>query len=73
MIKKLKQWSQKRAVKKSCISVRQSLLFFGFDVSNLTDEELIERTNTVGRAIAKAGITVEEAGNALIAMNKELI
>lgn len=45
--------------------IRGHFAFFGFDVSDLTDEELEAGILEASRRIGNAGVTVEEAGRAL--------
>ncbi|KKN18271.1 hypothetical protein LCGC14_0957600 [marine sediment metagenome] len=65
MFQKLKKYIRKRAVRKAFDNVRSHLLFFGCDVSHLSDEELIERIHIMHKVIASAGLTVKEASEAL--------
>jgi len=55
------------------LEFRSNALLFGFDVNNYTDEEIIEMVNTAGKEIAKCGISVKEAGDALSQLSRSMI
>ncbi len=46
-------------------SVRVNMLFFGYDLSDVTDEEIEERTVQLARMISRAMPTVQEAAEAM--------
>lgn len=45
-------------------SIRANMLFFGYDLSDVTDEEIEERTIQLARMISRAMPTVKEAAEA---------
>jgi len=46
-------------------SVRENMLFFGYDLSDVTDEELEDNAVRAARMIARAMPTVQEAAEAM--------
>jgi hypothetical protein len=52
--------------------IRIHLLFFGFDVSHLSDDELLEGIMDAGLAISQSGVTVDEAATSLRALGREI-
>lgn len=48
--------------------IRSGLLFFGYDASSLTDEQIVEAVNSLQRTIQTAGISVDECTRAITAL-----
>lgn len=46
---------------RACRQLRRELAWWGLDVSDLSDAELQERVAVLGRVVAMAGISFEEA------------
>jgi hypothetical protein len=47
---------------------RSELAFWGHDVSDMKDEEIKDGINKIGKMIAKCGMTIDEATEALKAL-----
>lgn len=47
----------------ACENIRAMARAYGYDVSELTDAVIIERTKRIGQLVASAGVTMAEAGN----------
>lgn len=56
---------KKLARKYVCASIRENMLFFGYDLSHLTDEEMEERVAEGAKVIASTGFTTKEAAEAM--------
>lgn len=44
---------------------RQMAMFFGADLSHLSDEQIKERSKQMGESLKHSGITAEQAANAM--------
>jgi len=58
--KKFEIWRRKQMIAR----IRQDFLFFGYDISDFSDEEIKQGLNRLVTIIAHSGISVEEAANA---------
>lgn len=45
-------------------SIREHARYFGYDLSDVTDEEIIEGVTKAGKIIASSGVSIDEAGRA---------
>ena len=56
---------KEKSIKESCQSIRESFAYFGHDLSEFTDEEIIEGVIAFGKVVSSFGVTTEEAVGAL--------
>ena len=54
------------------LQFRAHMQFFGCDVSDMTDEEIMEGHKRVGEVMSASGVTVEQAGEALKLMSESI-
>jgi len=47
-------------------SIRENLKWFGFDLDDLSDEEILEGSLQLSKLVKKSGFTVEEMHKALV-------
>lgn len=62
-------WLRVRRVRHALLRIRRELRFWGWDTSDLSDEELEERILLASRIVARVGMTLAEAaalGNAQV-------
>jgi len=59
-IKIWEEWRYKRLVKR----VREDMMFLGFPVDGMDDEELVDRICKMSKILAKTGYTVKEVEDA---------
>lgn len=62
--------SEKELEKFYLLEIRSSALFFGYDVSHLSDDELKKGASLVAQEIAKTGISASEANDAFMAFSQ---
>lgn len=63
----MKEAAEKKAIIKS---IRDNMAFFGFDLSDLSDEELEEGFIYVSEQIGNYGVTGKEAADALFCLQR---
>lgn len=59
IIKRIKTWQQKRHRKRALLNVRKEFAFYGFDLSDLSDEEVEYKCQQVASVISKLGVSCE--------------
>lgn len=55
--------------KLTLIELRRNALFFGFDFSNFSDDEIKESADKMGKALSKVGLTAIEASQLIIKLS----
>ena len=60
MFTKLKQYIAERKHKKVIATLRSELLFWGYDTSDMSDEELEKKVSAATRSLAVGGISAEQ-------------
>lgn len=65
MFKKFKDWLEERKRKTVLKSIRNHMAFFGFDMSEITDEQIYERAITTAKLVRLAGVTTQQASDAI--------
>lgn len=55
------------------LEFRTNALFFGFDVNNYTDEEILQMVSDAGKQMAGCGVTCQEATDAFNNLSKEMV
>ena len=67
LIGKYRAWRLRQA----CRNIRREMLRWGFDLRNVTDDEMIARATLTGEMIARLGVSDEDAGKALAQTARE--
>ena len=65
MIEKFKEWLEQRRRKKVFKSLREHMAFFGFNMSEITDEQIQERAITTAKLVSSVGVTTQQASDAI--------
>ena len=60
--------TKKEQEKLSILELRGSFSFFGFDISNMSDEEIKQGVITLAKEMSKIGLSASEASKALSRM-----
>lgn len=55
------------------VNYRTECLFWGFDLSKYTDEEILKMTADAAKQISNVGLTAEEASNSLKILGQSMI
>jgi hypothetical protein len=58
-------WFERRKKKKVIANIKAHMLFFGYDILDMTDEEIEEGTRRHCEALGKTGVSAAHAGEAL--------
>ena len=58
-------WYDHRKKKKAINNLRANMLFFGYDVSDMTDEEIETGVKKASELFGKAGVTSQQAADGL--------
>lgn len=62
---RLVMWFELRKKKKIIANIKAHMLFFGYDILDMTDEEIEEGTRRHCEALGKTGVSAAQAGEAL--------
>lgn len=70
LLAQYRQWRANRERRRAFRSIRGHLAFFGFDTSQMTDEEIEQAVVNLGRVAATAGVSAEQAVRAFRALGE---
>ena len=62
---KFVMWFERRKKKKAIDSIRATMFLCGYDVSDMTDEEIEEGVNEMAKLPAQTGVSAEQAAKGL--------
>ena len=62
---KFVMWFARRKKKKAIENLKAHMLFFGYDISDMTDEEIEEGLTRISEMVSKTGVTTKQATDAL--------
>lgn len=66
------RWWCNKQHKKTVKRIRNHMLFFGYDLSHLTDEKLEEHLTFASKQVAMCGVTAKEATQSLLYITKAI-
>ena len=58
-------WFEYRRRGKTIENIKAHMLFFGYDISDMTDEEIEEGLVKISEIVSKTGVTTKQAADAL--------